>query len=102
MLIEQHDDDDDDNAVSRHRARPPPRGRIESLAFGPAPLLLVIALTQPVEVVVTEAVVAEVTATGVEEEGFSRPARCHDGRGGPVNTDFLLLSFILLKAVQTY
>ena len=101
LLIEQHDDDDDDNAVSRHRARPPPRGRIESMAFGPAPLLLVIALTQLVEVVVTEAVVAEVTATWVQKEGFIRPARYHDGQGGPVNTGFFC-SFILLKAVQSY
>ena len=61
-----------------------------------------IALTQEVEVVVIEAVVtlAEVTATGVEEEGFSRPIRCHDGQGGPVNTVFLPLFF--LQQLKTY
>jgi hypothetical protein len=36
----------------------------------------------------------------VEEEGFSRPTRCHDGQGGPVNTVFLPLFF--LKQLKTF
>ena len=45
---------------------------------------------------------AEVTGTGVEEEGFSRPTRCHDGQGGPVPVNTFFLPSFFLKQLKTF